>query len=158
MSDQQPQPHTVHPQFVPAQWPDQSDHEDTGRNPYTYTEGLEQGPPAIAATANLLPTGPNHPTCPQNTPNLPQFQAPYILPPSPFVVPTPYLSFAPPTAPSVMPPTIPPFQYNRTMPSPGDQSAPRFDGHLLVTSCEQQQCRTRRDLWRGWRGGMPLID
>ena len=105
MSDQQPQTHTIHPRFVPAQWPDQSGYEETGLS---------------------------HPTHPQTISNLPRAQSLYIPSPSPFVAPTPYLSFVPPAAPSIMPstmPHIPSFQYNRTMPSPGDRSAPRFDGH-----------------------------
>jgi len=105
MSDQQSQTHTTHPRFVPAQWPDQSGYEDTGHS---------------------------HPTHPQTTSNLPRAQSPYIPSPSPFSAPTPYPSFVLPVALSIMPSTmshIPSFQYNRTMPSPGNQSAPRFDGH-----------------------------
>ena len=105
MSDQQPQTHTTCPRFVPAQWPDQSGYEDTG---------------------------PSYPTHPKTTSNLPQAQSPYISSLSPFVAPTPHPSFVPLAAPSIMPstmPHIPSFQYNRTMPSPGDWSAPRFDGH-----------------------------
>jgi len=105
MFDQQPQTHTIRPRFVPAQWPDQSGYEDTSHS---------------------------HPTHPQTTSNLPRAHSPYIPSPSPFSAPTPHPSFFLPVALSIMPstmPHIPSFQYNRTMPSSGDWSAPRFDGH-----------------------------
>ena len=125
MSDRQLRSHTARPGFVPAQWSDHSDHEDAGNNLRSRFRGPRQVPTTPAS-------GFNHPSTPANIGDIPLSTRPRAssIPPTiprPSVVqPPPYLSARP---------TATHLQYSCTMPSPGDRSAPRFDGHPPSLKC-----------------------
>jgi len=59
MADQQLQSHTARPSFVPAQWSDHEDHEDTSDHCYSQFGGPRQAPSTLANTGDIpLPTCP----------------------------------------------------------------------------------------------------
>ena len=109
MTDQQLWSHIARPLFVPAQWLDHEDYEDASDYRHSRFGGPRQAPSTLA-NAGDIPL----PTCPQasSIPSLTQRPS-FIWPPS-------YLSARP---------VVTQAQYSRTMPSPGDHSVPKFDGH-----------------------------
>ena len=109
MTDRQLQSYTARPSFVPAQWSDHEDHEDASDYRRSRFGGPRQAPSTPANAGDIpLPTRPRASSIPPLT-RRPSF----IRPPS-------YLSARPAATQA---------QYSRTMPSPGDRSAPKFDGH-----------------------------
>jgi len=59
MADQQLQSHTAQPSFVPAQWSDHEDHEDTSDHCHSQFGGPRQAPSTLANTGDIpLPTRP----------------------------------------------------------------------------------------------------
>jgi len=109
MTDWQLQSHTARPSFVPAQWSDHEDHKDASDYRHSWFGGPRQAQSTPANTGDIpLPTYPRASSIPPLT------QRPsFIRPPL-------YLSARPAATQA---------QYSCTIPSPGDHSTPKFDGH-----------------------------
>jgi len=115
ITDRQLRSHTARPSFVPAQWSDHEDHEDTS-DYYRSRFGGPRQALSTPANAGNIPL----PTRPRASSILPLTRRPSFIRP-------PLYLFARPAATQA--------QYSRTMPSSGNRSAPKFDGHPPLLKC-----------------------